>query len=70
MNTLQVLPWSLLDAVGVRADGLYFSTLTFTTLGKDDMQPVAWVTGPTTVESFDGALLMALLVFMLGRQTT
>lgn len=49
----------------------YFSVVTFTTLGYGDFQPA----GPgsrllASFESFVGALLMALLVFVLGRRAT
>lgn len=50
---------------------LYFSVITFTTLGYGDFHPA---TGSTqflaSVESLVGALLMALLVFVLGRRAT
>ena len=50
---------------------LYFSGVTFTTLGYGDIQPATpAVEVMATVESFLGALLMALLVFVLGRRTT
>lgn len=48
----------------------YFSTVTFTTLGYGDMHPLGWGRTLATVESFVGALLMALLVFVLGRRAT
>lgn len=48
----------------------YFSVITFTTLGHADVQPANEATQILTmVESFIGVLLMALLVFVLGRQT-
>lgn len=49
---------------------LYFSTMTFTTLGYADFQLGNWARLLAMVESFVGALLMALLVFVLGRRTT
>lgn len=48
----------------------YFSTVTFTTLGYGDLQPIGWAKAIASVESFIGALLLALLVFVLGRRTT
>lgn len=49
----------------------YFSAVTFTTLGYGDIQPASGAAQLlATVESFVGALLMALLVFVLGRRTT
>lgn len=58
------------NALGVLGTHLYFSTVTFTTLGYGDFQPVGWARLLATVESFVGALLMALLVFVLGRRAT
>lgn len=50
---------------------LYFSSLTFTTLGYGDLQPSTWsVRLLATIESFIGALLMALFVFVLGKRTS
>lgn len=49
---------------------LYFSTITFTTVGYGDIQPIGWSQTIATVESFLGALLMALLVYVLGRRAT
>jgi hypothetical protein len=48
---------------------LYFSLVTFTTLGYGDVQPI----GPiarllASFESFLGALLLALVVFVIGRR--
>lgn len=51
-------------------ESLYFSTVTFTTLGYGDLQPVGLAKIISAIESFLGALLMALLVFVLGRRTT
>ena len=50
---------------------LYFSSVTFTTLGYGDIQPASFtVQTLASVESFIGALLMAFLVFVLGRRAT
>jgi uncharacterized protein YjbI with pentapeptide repeats len=49
---------------------VYFSAVTFSTLGLGDAQPASDLTlALTAVESFLGVLLMSLLVFVLGRQT-
>lgn len=50
---------------------IYFSSVTFTTLGYADVQPANGITQFLAMtESFLGALLIALLVFVLGRRTT
>ncbi|MFC7233468.1 potassium channel family protein [Saliphagus sp. GCM10025308] len=54
--------------VATLPDGIYFSTLTFTTLGFGDFQPVAWGKWLATMETALGATLIALLVFVLGRR--
>ncbi|NHN46249.1 ion transporter [Halostella sp. JP-L12] len=47
---------------------LYFSAVTFATLGYGDMQPIGeWARAIAAVESLVGSLLMALLVFVLTR---
>ena len=52
-------------------NNIYFSVVTFTTLGYGDLQPVGVVARFfAMVESLLGALLMAWLVFVLGRRTT
>jgi voltage-gated potassium channel Kch len=48
---------------------LYFSLVTFTTLGYGDVQPVGPVARTlASLESFIGALLVALVVFVIGRR--
>lgn len=52
------------------ATSVYFSVVTFTTLGYGDLQPATgFAQALATIESFLGALLMAYLVFVLGRRT-
>lgn len=47
---------------------LYFSVITFATLGYGDIQPVGgWARAIASVETLLGSLLMALLVFVLTR---
>ena len=56
---------NFLDILG---DSLYYSTLTFTALGFGDFRPVGLGRMLTTVETGFGAVLLALLVFILGRR--
>ncbi len=50
---------------------LYFSVVTFTTLGYGDMQPLGtWARVLATVETGLGSVLLALLVFVLSRSVT
>ena len=49
-------------------NSLYYSTLTFTALGFGDFQPVGFGRVLTTIEASLGAVLLALLVFILGRR--
>lgn len=52
-------------------DTLYFSVITFTTSGSGDFQPVTEGTRLLlSIEALSGTLLMALLVFVLGRRAT
>ncbi|UHQ95032.1 potassium channel family protein [Haloterrigena alkaliphila] len=47
---------------------LYFSVITFATLGYGDIQPVeGWARAIAGIETLLGSLLMALLVFVLTR---
>lgn len=54
--------WSLL------LESLYFSTLTFTTLGMGDYEPMGVGQVLATLNTALGAVLIALLVFVLGRR--
>lgn len=54
--------WSLLF------ESLYFSTLTFTTLGMGDYEPMGFGQVLATLNTALGAVLIALLVFVLGRR--
>lgn len=49
-------------------ESVYFSTLTYTALGFGDFQPVGFGRLLTTVETGLGAVMLALLVFILGRR--
>lgn len=65
--TTSPLEW-LGGVAGVLGDSMYYSTLTFTALGFGDFQPVGLGRLLTTVETGSGAVLLALLVFILGRR--
>jgi uncharacterized protein YjbI with pentapeptide repeats len=49
-------------------NSVYYSTLTYTALGFGDFQPVGLGRLLTTVETGLGAVMLALLVFILGRR--
>lgn len=52
-------------------DSIYFSVVTFTTLGHGDYQPIGfWSQLLTGIESFGGVVLTAFLVFVLGRKVS
>lgn len=52
-------------------DAIYFSTLTFTTLGLGDYRPVDNLGRAVTIaEAGSGVILFALLVFVFGRRST
>lgn len=57
-----------LSVLGV---SLYFSAVTFTTLGYGDIQPASQAAQAlASIESLVGASLIAFLVFVLGRRAT
>ena len=43
-------------------DSIYFSTVTFTTLGYGDLSPIGWIRLITSLEAFFGILSMGFLV--------
>jgi len=53
---------------GLILESLYFSTLTFTTLGMGDYEPMGLGQLIATLNTTLGAVLIALLVFVLGRR--
>jgi hypothetical protein len=71
-NNNEILTYALQNTTlpNLLGKSLYLSTVTFTTVGYGDLQPVGYGQLVATVESFLGALLMALLVFVLGRRAT
>jgi uncharacterized protein YjbI with pentapeptide repeats len=62
-------PLLFLTTVYLRS--LYFSIITFATLGFGDIQPIGpWTRALAAVETLIGSLLIALLVFVLSRSAT
>jgi len=53
---------------GLFLESLYFSTLTFTTLGMGDYEPMGLGQVIATLNTTLGAVLIALLVFVFGRR--
>jgi hypothetical protein len=57
------------DGLEVLGKNIYFSLVTFTTLGYGDIQPIgATASMLAGLEAFFGAMLVALVVFVLGRR--
>lgn len=69
-NSEPVLTYSGLsvESLGVLLDSVYFSTITFITLGYGGLTPYGWARGLAMVESFVGTLLASLLLFVLTRR--
>lgn len=68
-----VLEYSLLGYLSALPDALlsslYFSLVTFTTLGYGDIQPIGLTSQiSAAIESLLGAILVALLIFTVGRK--
>jgi hypothetical protein len=65
----QTLSYTLdpIELMNVIAESFYFSSVTFTTLGYGDLQPVGFSHILAMVQSATGALLIALLIFVFGR---
>lgn len=47
---------------------LYFSFVTFTTLGYGDLHPVGITKTFATIEAFTGVFMLALFVLTMGRK--
>lgn len=69
-NSEPVLAYSGLsmESLGVLLDSVYFSTITFITLGYGGLTPYGWARALAMVESFIGTLLASLLLFVLTRR--
>ena len=49
-------------------DALYYSLVTFTTLGYGDMHPTGWLKALSAIEALTGAVFMALIVAVIARK--
>lgn len=59
------------DGLLILTRNMYFSMVTFTTLGYGDIQPVGTTARTLAgLEAFTGGLLIALVVFVLGRRVS
>ena len=50
------------------ANALYYSIVTFTTLGYGDMHPTGWLKALSAIEALTGAVFMALIVAVIARK--
>lgn len=60
-----IAPRPLAQAV---RDTIYFSTITFTTVGYGDLRPLGWVRGVVCLEAIWGVVLVAAFVVALARR--
>lgn len=60
-----------IESISTIADSIYFSILTFSTLGYGDLQPASWpIRFLATIEALLGAVLIALFVYTIGRRSS
>jgi uncharacterized protein YjbI with pentapeptide repeats len=64
------IPTSGLEAIVTGRDLLSYSIKNFLALGGNEFEAIGWGELLVMVEAFTGALLLALLVFVLGRRAT
>ena len=56
------------NLVSVLLEGLYFSVVTFTTLGYGDWNPLGYAKGLAMAESIIGTFIASLLIYVLARR--
>ncbi|MDP6776117.1 MAG: ion channel, partial [Candidatus Latescibacteria bacterium] len=61
---------SFLDNLTVFGYSLYYSVVTFTTLGYGDFTPVGWSRPFAAVEAFNGAFMIALFILAFVKKMT
>ena len=66
-NTISILPG---EYASVLIDSLYFSIVTFLTLGSSEFQPIGIGRWIAVIQTGLGALLLALLVYVYGRRAS
>ncbi|WP_148883394.1 potassium channel family protein [Thermococcus aciditolerans] len=61
-------PENLGSVLGTLLNALYYSLVTFTTLGYGDMHPTGWLKALSAIEALTGAVFMALIVAVIARK--
>ena len=56
------------SVLGTFLNALYYSLVTFTTLGYGDMHPTGWLKALSAIEALTGAVFMALIVAVIARK--
>ncbi|HHI01255.1 MAG TPA: hypothetical protein ENL40_07335 [Thermococcus litoralis] len=56
------------NCIGTLLNALYYSLVTFTTLGYGDMHPTGWLKALSAIEALTGAVFMALIVAVIARK--
>nr|WP_256478539.1 pentapeptide repeat-containing protein [Halorussus limi] len=69
-ETLRYTSSVSVDSLLLFGRAVYFSVVTFTTVGYGDVQPMGFGRAVAMFEAFVGSAMMALLVFVLGRYIT